>query len=436
MKLNRAILTSLFVSGVCFGSQPVNVPRSGHWRAWLVIESQEPGGESRELPFDLELITEGRRPLDRGHRLQSNEEKLSAWIVNGSERISVPQVSFVDGELNLSIDYYDSTIRAQLSGGGKRLDGEWRKQGRGKSITTMAFHALYGHSDRFTQADNARIKLNTSMQKVAGRWTVQFEKSDDPAIGLFHSNSDGVTTGTFMTTTGDYRYLAGDFDGERLRLSCFDGAHAFLFQARLLKDGSLTGDFWSRDSWHEKWTAYRNENAKLPDAFLQTKWDENVSLGDISFPYVEGQPHTLMEKSFKGHARILVVFGTWCPNCHDASDYLVELHKRYHKLGLSIVGLAFELTGNTKRDARQVKKYVKKHGIEYPVLIAGVADKKKAGDALPFLDKLRSYPTTIFLSGDGKVRAVHTGFTGPATGQAYRDLRIKFESIIEQLLSE
>lgn len=429
MKLKRAILTFLFVSGACFGSQPANVPRSGHWRAWLVIESQKPAGESRELPFDLELITEGHNPLAGG-------EKLSAWIVNGSERISVPEVRFADGELILSIDYYDSTIRAKLSNDGKRLDGEWRKQGRGDSITKMAFHAQFGNSDRFTTSEKARIKLNASTQKVAGRWTVQFEKSDDPAIGLFYSNSDGVTTGTFMTTTGDYRFLAGDFDGERLRLSCFDGAHAFLFQARLLTDGSLTGDFWSRDTWHEKWTAYRNENAKLPDAFLQTKWDESVSLGDISFPDVEGQPHSLMEKSFKGQARILVVFGTWCPNCHDASDYLVELHHRYHKLGLSIVGLAFELTGNTMRDARQVKKYVKKHGIEYPILIAGVADKKKAGAALPFLDKLRSYPTTIFLDSHGKVRAVHTGFTGPATGQAYRDLRIKFESIIETLLSE
>ena len=426
-KYKCSAIAVLMLAGVCYSSGKNHLPRSGAWRCVLT----SPGGD---LPFELELIVEGGNASAGG-------PKLSAWIINGSERISIPEVRFINdkgsqtpGELILSIDYYDSTIRAKLSDDGKRLDGQWQKQGRGDSVSTIPFHAKHGYSPRFIRKTDSLTTPST--HKINGRWSVKFEQNDDPAIGLFRSSSDGATTGTFMTTTGDYRFLAGDFDGQRLRLSCFDGAHAFLFHARLLADGTLAGDFWSRDSWHDKWTARRNENAKLPDAFSQTKWDDSVTLGDISFPDVDGQPHSLMDKSFEGKARILVVFGTWCPNCHDASDYLVELHQRYHKMGLSIVGLAFELTGDFKRDARQVKKYVKKHGIEYPVLLAGVADKNKAGEALPMLDKLRSYPTTIFLTGDGKVRAVHTGFTGPATGEEYRDLRNKFESTIETLLIE
>ena len=69
------------------------------------------------------------------------------------------------------------------------------------------------------------------------------------------------------------------------------------------------------------------------------------------------------------------------------------------------------------------------------MLVAGVSDKKKASAALPVLDRLRAYPTTIFLDAAGKVHAVHTGFSGPATGEAHQKLRAKFEGLIEEMLA-
>jgi len=41
-------------------------------------------------------------------------------------------------------------------------------------------------------------------------------------------------TGTFLTTTGDYRYLDGIVTGDSLKLSTFDGAHAYASWRRLL----------------------------------------------------------------------------------------------------------------------------------------------------------------------------------------------------------
>ena len=130
------------------------------------------------------------------------------------------------------------------------------------------------------------------------------------------------------------------------------------------------------------------------------------------------------------------MFGSWCPNCHDAAAYFAELQKRYGDKGLSILGLAFELTGDLQRDAEQVRKYLKRHGSNYPVLIAGMADKAKASESLPLLDRVRSYPTTIFIDSSGQIRAVHTGFSGPATGAAYSELRQKFETLIESMLDD
>jgi len=49
---------------------------------------------------------------------------------------------------------------------------------------------------------------------------------------------------------------------------------------------------------------------------------------------------------------------------------------------------------------------------------------------------VRAFPTTLFLDGSGKVRAVHTGFSGPATGPEHDKLRSDFERLIESLLAE
>ncbi len=386
-------------------------PQTGMWRAWL----DSPGGE---LPFGLELA----RGVDG----------WSAWLINGPERIEIPRVR-VDGEsVVLEMDHYDSRIHARLSQHGKRLDGTWSKQGAGTKQSKLPFRAMAGGGPRFSQREK-----NSPAGSIDGRWLVKFSSSEDPAVGIFETKSaTGVALGTFLTTTGDYRFLEGDWDGRRLRLSCFDGAHAFLFEAELGEDGNLAGDFWSRDSWHETWTARRDSNARLPDAFTQTQWNERVDFAALKFPDVDGKVRSLADAEFAGQARIIEVFGTWCPNCNDAVRYLVELHDKYGDRGLSIVGLAFEHTGDFTRDARQVRRFAQRYGVKYPLLVAGLSDKKKASQAIPLLDRVRSYPTTIFLHADGRVRAVHTGYTGPATGEAHDQLRNKFEALIEELLAE
>jgi thiol-disulfide isomerase/thioredoxin len=258
----------------------------------------------------------------------------------------------------------------------------------------------------------------------------------DPSVGVFKTQTDGSVTGTFMTTTGDYGFLAGVFDGKELQLSNFDGAHAFLMKAKVQTDGTLAGDFWSRDAFHDTWTAKKDPNAQLPDAFEMTKGVDNADLAKVAFPGLDGKLRSLADPAFGGKARIVEVFGSWCPNCHDASNYLAGLYRRMHGHGLSVVGLAFELTGDLKRDTEQVRTFAALHKVEYPLLIAGVSDREKASAALPMLDKLRAYPTLIVLDRDGKVRAVYTGFSGPATGDAFKAFQTKFESLIEELLAQ
>ena len=415
----------------------------GVWRAWL----DSPGGE---LPFGLEL--------------QSAAGTLQGFLLNPPERIPIARLSWAVGELVLHLDPYDSTISARLGADQKSLDGTWRKRKNASAWVELPFHARLGPARRFS----AGAATPGSAAPLPERWRVQFASETDAAVAVIAAASSdrtaarttgetaagiaaaasGGLTGTFLTTTGDYRYLAGNRDGDRLRLSCFDGAHAFLFDAELQGEPTagkpkpaagvlrLVGHFYSGDRWHDTFTAVPDEKAQLDDAFKKSRVNAPSELGTLRFPDVKGRSRALTDPAFAGKARIIEVFGTWCPNCNDEAAYLVELHKKYGPRGLSILGLAFELTGDLGQDAAQVERFAAFHHAEYPMLIAGVADKEKASRSLPLLDRVFAYPTTIFLHRDGRVRAVYTGFAGPATGAEHAELRRRFTALIEELLAE
>lgn len=413
--LRRPILSLACGAILCACGAPGPASPTGSWHATL----HSPGGP---LPFGLEL----------GER----DGTLRAFLINGSERIEVPRVEFDGSRLLLGIDHYDSSISATLDRRGERMDGNWRRTSAGaNSETRLPFSAVRKVEARFPVEPGQADDLS-SAERFAGRWTVDFEKSDDPAVAEFDVDDAGVVAATFLTTTGDYRFLAGNVHGDRLRLSVFDGAHAFLFDARLQDDGSLLGDFWSRDTWHESWTARLDPQANLADGFKQTRWVDGADLGALRYPDLDGTPRSLADPAFAGAARILLVFGTWCPNCTDATRHLVELHKRFRDRGLSIVGLAFEMTGDLERDTEQVRRYADYHGIDYPLLVAGLSDKTEATKAFPLIDQVRAFPTTVFLDAGGRVKAVHSGYSGPATGEAHRHLRERFEDLILEMLAE
>ena len=71
-----------------------------------------------------------------------------------------------------------------------------------------------------------------------------------------------------------------------------------------------------------------------------------------------------------------------------------------------------------------------------PTLVAGRMEKALASQALPQLDAVRAYPTALFIDRTGRVRQVHTGFAGPATGVRHELLVQEFVQTIEALLAE
>lgn len=377
----------------------------GPWRAALA----SPGGE---LPFALELDASG-----------------AARVVNGAESIPVPDVKLEGGELVLAFPHYDSEVRARLTNGA--LDGAWTKRTAAEEPVRLAFHATKGASARFAPETSGGDGAPAS---VAGRYSVRFEKDARPAVGIFEGDGASVI-GTFLTATGDYRYLAGSYDHGRLRLSCFDGAHAFLFDARATKDG-LAGTFHSGATWKDAWTATRDDAAKLDDPWNLTTWTESVPLPLLVYPDLSGQVRSLGEWQSTSKAFVLVLFGSWCPNCHDELADLAELDRRLRPKGLSIVALAFEQKGEFEHDAQQARRAMLMHKASFPVLLGGRAAKGEAAEALPGLGGLAAFPTTLFFHRDGRIRAVHTGYSGPSTGAEHAKLLAEFEATAQELLDE
>lgn len=390
------------------------------YSAWLSC----PGGK---ISFGLELASSG-------------PAGWKAFLLNGEERIEVPRVVYEGDRLVLDMPHYDSRIAATVSGpNGAALDGSWEKRRGPEQVARLEFHASRLPAG-WEWNSHPPVQVTDGAGDLTGRWDVRFE--GDRSIAVLRQD-DWRLSGTFLTPTGDYRYLYGGVWARPIRagcpqghetsfqLSCFDGAHAFLFQAHTTRTG-LRGDFWSGDWHHETWWARRDETAQLDDPFAQTKWNGTTKLADLRFPDLDGKPHALSE--FAGKATLLVVFGSWCPNCNDEAKLLAELDAKYHERGLRILGLAFELTGEPVRDAGQVRIFAERHALSIPFFLCGTADKDEATKALGMVDRVRAFPTTLFVGADGLPRAIHSGFAGPATGEEHQKLRREFEARIEALL--
>ena len=136
---------------------------------------------------------------------------------------------------------------------------------------------------------------------------------------------------------------------------------------------------------------------------------------------------------FKGKALIVSITGTWCPTCHEEAPFLQDLYSRYQAKGLEVVALAFEYTGELARDRKQVEIFARRHGVRYPILLAGSTDDtpKKLSQLVNF----GAFPTVIFIGRDGLVKRVHAGFEGKATGERFTRLKADIEALVQDLVS-
>ncbi len=348
-------------------------------------------------------------------------------FINAQERISVTEITASGDSVFIRMPVFDSEIRCRISG--DTLKGVFLNHTR-TSQNVVPFEATAG---RLLPLVNS-----FELKNFEGRWEVTFDGDEPPmnkAVGEFSQRGNHIT-GTFLTPTGDYRYLEGFADGNKMYLSCFDGSHLFYFDADINPDDVLDGNFYSGMHWHDTWKAIRNENAELPNpdslTFLRKGYDKIA----FTFPDMDSNMVSSGDKRFRGKVIVIQIMGTWCPNCMDETEFLSPFYKKYREKGLEIIGLDYERIPTLQTAKKNLKRLNERYGIEYTLLFAGSTDKDKREKTLPMLSPILSFPTTIVIDKKGRVRNIHTGFSGPATGVFFERWKDHFTGLIEKLLEE
>ena len=136
----------------------------------------------------------------------------------------------------------------------------------------------------------------------------------------------------------------------------------------------------------------------------------------VRFQDLDGQYGVVGDPRFRDKVLLVTLAGSWCPNSHDEARLLVQLDRQYRARGLEIVSLMFEQHAEFDRAVAAVQRFRTAYGIAYPTLIAGKPTRRRLRPVLPQLDAVLAYPTAIFIDRTGRVREIHTGFAGPATG--------------------
>lgn len=414
----RSIRTALLISVLSFAlfacEKPQTTPITtelpvGYWQAYIEL----PGGN---IETAIELSRDG--------------ETYTASLINGRERVRIGEASYVDEELRLTFPAFNNEIRATFANG--QLTGELTLIKRFGNTQVMPFRATPGSDDN--QESN-----ESSNHDLSGRWAVNFHEPDgsnSASIGEFAQRGSRLF-GTFLNPNGDHRFLAGHVRGDEFHLSTFDGAHAFIFSGHVNAAGGIeNADFWSGTSWHQTWSAERNDNVELPDAFGRTFLKPGYERFEFEFPNEEGIVTSLNDEKFRDKVVLVNIAGTWCPNCNDEARFLAPFHKEYRDQGLEVVALLFEHFEDADLAAAQVRAFRQKFDIQYDTLIAGISDKTEAANALPQLSAVLAFPTTIFIDRGGRVRQIYTGFRGPGTGEHYVRLQERFTELTTTLLAE
>ena len=390
-----------------FGATTAPSSVDGVWDAVVVVNNMD-------IPFRIEFSHKGK--------------DLRGAFLNGQVKEGSTAGEMEGGKLHLRFDYWNSDLRASLNGG--KLEGTYDHKGRTGS-TSYPFRA-----QRFVPT---AASADSPAASIAGEWVLTSDGSIHPGrpnVWHFLARQSGAEiSASILRLDGDTGTLNGKIQDGKIVLSHFSGARPMLFEATLKADGTLEGSL-NRST---KFTALRKSEALAKGLPLPPDPSRYTSVKDPSqpllftFPDLDGRP--VSSDSFRGKVLIANIMGSWCPNCQDEGPFLAQLYRKYHSQGLEIVSLCFE-AGDPDSDKTQVRAFARRHGITYPMLLAGVVETGAVPKALPQLVNFDSYPTSIFLGRDGRVKSVHDGFASPATGEEHLRLKKEIDELVRNLLAE
>jgi thiol-disulfide isomerase/thioredoxin len=279
-----------------------------------------------------------------------------------------------------------------------------------------------------------------SAPSIAGQWDLQGVASSkgEKTWRLILRQSGGDISGAILRVDGDTGMLTGSFQDGKFVLSHFSGARPALMLVKPNADGTLDVSLSALHGFNTM-KAVRPAEARAKGLPEPTDPDQHTTIRNPSepfpfrFPDLNGHVVSNTDARFRGKVVLVVITGSWCPNCHDEAPFLEEMHAKYHNQGLEVVALSFEEADQLK-DPTRLRAFIKEYGIQYTVLLGGETESAK--EKLTQAVNWDAWPTTFFVGRDGLVRGVHAGFPSPGSGELYRRETQDFIARVEKLLAE
>ena len=382
---------------------------AGTWDGTVTVSTSINGVTTPvDVPFPFEITNAGG--------------KTSASFLNGDLRIASTASAIEGDQVVFTFGQYGSTLKATLRDG--VLAGQYeRPKGRGNPLPFKAVPAT---------AVASRVKAPA----IDGVWIVQAKSRRAESAWRFIAQQKGsLVTATILRIDGDTGTLYGSFTDGKFVLGHFSGARPLLVEVTPNADGTLTI---SQNKQPGMLAAREGEaTARLlgtpTDPAVYTGMKDPTEPFRFSFPNLEGEIESNTDDKYKGKVLLVNIAGSWCPNCHDETPFLVALYKKYKAKGFEIVGLSFEEDEQQPGLAR-LRAFNATYGIDYTVLVPGNPDQ--LNEKVPQARNLDAFPTSFFVGRDGRVRAVHAGFPSPGSGEFYREAEKDVTALVEKLLAE
>jgi thiol-disulfide isomerase/thioredoxin len=407
-----AVIALAAVLGPASDSAAQNSP-AGLWDASVLVNTAPSGSAPVriEIPFRFEIACAG--PACASPR---------GSFFNGDDKVTSTTGRYTNGTLTFNFDEYGTTLEATLKDG--KLDGQYTRGTRG---APYPFEAR-----RF-----AAIEVgDRDIPSIAGLWNIQVKSSKgESAWQLIVRQSGAEASAAILRIDGDTGTLTGSYRDGAFVLSHFSGARPLRLELRPNADGTLAV-IQNRDA---TLTAMRADQALakgLPQPSDPTRFTSVQDPSEplrFSFPDLDGHQVSNTDPRFQNKVVIVSIGGSWCPNCHDETPFLVELYKKYKSRGLEIVSLSFEEEAQLKNPTR-LRAFIKRYGVAYTVLLPG--EPKELNAKVPQGVNLNSFPTTFFLGRDGRVRSAHAGFPSKASGKFHEEAKEEITALVVKLLAE
>lgn len=289
----------------------------------------------------------------------------------------------------------------------------------------------------YASLGNKRFDFSDDYEDLNGNWKIIFNYGDEKKFDsemIVNQNKHKIN-GTIRTETGDYGFMEGVVNNNRISMSNFNGYRGYMIDGYIVND-TIRGFLYRGNYDSNEFIAFKDSSFKLSDPYGLTKMKKGLERFIFNFRNTEGDMVSNNDQKFAGKVNLVQIMGSWCPNCLDESRYLATLSDRFDDV--MITAIAFEFANSEEKALINLKKLKSRLDIDYDILLAqhGTSSKIDATSKLPSIDTLISYPTLIVIDKRQKVRRIHTGFNGPATGDKFDIFKTEFEEYIKELISE